>query len=465
MIWRFQATHSRKRRLVFVVIGGHHDSGQRILPFPFIISSSMAAKNKEFVIDIKSAIDLEKQLEYSHHNTFVAVLDIYSSEWGPCKAIYETFSRLRNDFGDDKVRFFSVECNLVLEALRTPSDELTRHHQQRAKAGLPADVLKDTAPETWEPILNERRGRSKPFFGFYKGGRLVQTIDGVNTPAVRALVKDLCAVKTPAADLITNLKLLEFWDDHFVPEESEVAWDKFVKALSVTCGWKVPLSDEERLLMWEALGINKDAKERTVTADALQKWVGDDEARTVPQAFSETVPKYEERATKVLQDQADEDARVKKQRDEEAAERQRHEKEEAEKQEKAKAEKAAADEDQRKKDAEAAKGDQASSDQPAGATKSAPSDSASQDGKPAEAAKPAEGQAAASEPAAAADAKPADAKPAEKPADAPPAEAAEAKPAETKPAEAKPAEAAVENKPAEHDAKPAEAKPADAKPA
>lgn len=250
------------------------------------------AAQKDISKNIVSAADFEQILQISFAQKGVCVLDIYSSEWGPCKAIAETFRRLYTDSGDAvHLRFFSIECNAVLESLRTEDPSIARH--QRPKN---TEAIKETLPEFWVPILEKRRGKSKPFFVMYKEGRKVYEVDGVNTPMLRAYVKDLCTVKTPASEFITQQKLLEFWEEHFNPEESEVSLDKFMRVITVVCRLAVSLTEEEKAVFFEAIGIRKDAKEKIVTAEALQKWIGDDDGRTVQNAFAETLPEYEVRA-------------------------------------------------------------------------------------------------------------------------------------------------------------------------
>jgi FKBP-type peptidyl-prolyl cis-trans isomerase len=288
-------------------------------------------QSKDVAKDIRSATDLEKELHLSQLQKGVCVLDVYSSEWGHCKAISETFKRLHTDAGDAvHLRFFTVECNHVLDSLKNPADS---HRHQRAKNT-------EAGPEYWQPVLESQRGKSKPLFLFYKEGKKISVIEGVNTPAIRALVKDLCTVKTPASEFITHPKLLEFWDSQFNPEESEVAFEKFIKGLQTHCNMPVALNDDEKRVISDALGL-KDQK-TLVTADALQKWIGDDDATTIEGTVKALLPDYNDRAAKVL---AEKEAEEKRRRDEEdAAQRRQAEDEEnrrKEQEEKAKNEKAA----------------------------------------------------------------------------------------------------------------------------
>jgi hypothetical protein len=277
---------------------------------------------KEITKDIKSAAELEQQLLISYAQKGVCVLDIYSSEWGPCKAISETFRRLYTDAGDSvHLRFFTVECNQVLESLKNPES----HRHQRPKN---TEAIKDSLPDFWQPILLQQKGKSKPFFLFYKEGKKMSVIEGVDTPAIRSLIKDLCTVKTPASEFITNSKLQEMWDEQFNSEESEVPFEKFIKGLQAHCKLSVNLNDDEKRIIMEALGLTKDAKERIVTADALQKWIGEDESNTVPQAVKALLPDYDDRAAQVTAERDAEEKRRREEQDEAKKRQQSREEEE-----------------------------------------------------------------------------------------------------------------------------------------
>jgi len=289
----------------------------------------MAAAQKDFVKDIKTASELEQQLLISYAQKGVCVLDVYSAEWGPCKAITETFRRLNMDAGDAvHLRFFTVECNAVLESLKNPQEHQAagRQHQRPKNT----EAIKDALPEGWEPVLTAQRGKSRPLFVTYKEGKKMSAVEGVDTPAIRSIIKDLCTVKTPASEFITNPRAQELWDDQFNPEESEVGFEKFCKGLQVHCGYTVAFNEDEKKALLEALGIGaKEAKDRIVTADALQKWVGDDEGTTVAQLTKALLPGYEERAAAVA---AEREAEEKRRREQEEQERKEREEREAEEQ-------------------------------------------------------------------------------------------------------------------------------------
>lgn len=271
--------------------------------------------NKEVVKDVRTAVQLEQELQISYAQRGVAVLDIYSAEWGPCKAITESFRRLATDQGDGvHLRFLSVECHAILASLKHPEEQ---RNPQRPKN---IEAIRDTLPEGWQSILQERAGQSKPYFLFYKEGKKAGFVEGVQTPQIREVVKDLCAVKTPASEFITNPRLQEFWDECFNPEESDVPLDKFFKGLLQACKYTVAFSDAEKAILVDSLGIKDNKDKNVVTAEGLQKWIGDDEVKTVPVLIAEALPEYEARAAATIEREAEERKAQEAQRAREAEE-------------------------------------------------------------------------------------------------------------------------------------------------
>ena len=274
----------------------------------------MATKQQEIVKDIRSAVRLEQELQVSYTQKGVVVVDVYSVEWGPCKAINETFRRLSTDQLDGTpLRFISAECHSILAAAKANEE---RNHQRPKNI----EAVRETLPEAWLGVLEERAGLSKPYFLLYKEGKRVAAIEGVNTPLIRATVKDLCAVKVPASDSITNSKLLDCWEEHFNPAESEVAWEKFHKALYHIVGISEPLNDDEVKAVLDALHIKFEAKEKIVLADNLQKWVGDEDNSSLPTAFHALLPDYAARANQAKAERETEERRQEEERSAKAQE-------------------------------------------------------------------------------------------------------------------------------------------------
>jgi hypothetical protein len=293
----------------------------------------MANKQQDVVKDIRSAVRLEQELQVSYTQKGVVVVDVYSAEWGPCKAINETFRRLATDQLDGvPLRFISAECHSIIAAAKA-NDE--RNHQRPKNI----EAVRETLPEAWLGVLEERAGLSKPYFVLYKEGKRISAIEGVNTPQIRAAVKDLCAVKVPASDSITNASLLDAWEENFPPTESEVQFEKFHKAMYGICALSEPLNDEEIKAVLEALHIKPESKDKVVLAENLQKWVGDEDGSTLTTAFHALLPDYKARAAEAQAERAAEEQRAAEEKN--AKEQESHAAEVAQAAAKAKAEKEA----------------------------------------------------------------------------------------------------------------------------
>lgn len=268
----------------------------------------MAGKKEEIVIDVRSAVKLEQELQ-AHIDHGVVLIDVYSAEWGPCKALAETFRALNNDSGA-KLRILSAECHAILASIKNPEER--NHHRPKNM-----EAIRETLPEAWQGVLEERAGLAKPFFLIYKEGRRCAAIDGVNTPAIRGMVKELRAVRQPPETFLSG-PLLALWKAHLHRDESEIAADKFCKAVLPMAEVDEPLTSEERGALLEALGAKES---KIVTADSFLRWVGDD--GSVATSFHASLPAYAERAAKAKTDREAEDraAEAAKQEEEERAAR------------------------------------------------------------------------------------------------------------------------------------------------
>eukprot|EP01002_Notosolenus_urceolatus_P002556 NODE_1674_length_1336_cov_123.361305_g1389_i0.p1 GENE.NODE_1674_length_1336_cov_123.361305_g1389_i0~~NODE_1674_length_1336_cov_123.361305_g1389_i0.p1 ORF type:complete len:390 (-),score=90.58 NODE_1674_length_1336_cov_123.361305_g1389_i0:83-1252(-) len=252
-----------------------------------------ASKNQNITKDISSATEFEQELQLSWKESGIVVADVYSTIWGPCKAIAPTFRRLFFEADDNiKLRFVSVDCTQCLQELAdaaaNPSAVEPRRDMPRPKN---LDAVKDTLPDFWVPIFQKHEGKAKPLFLFWKEGRFVNKIEGVHTPDIIEIVKDLSSIKTPADEFINNPLLLDLWAEYFNRDESEVKFEKFLQALKAICMLSVPLNHEETLTLRNALKVEKS---NMVTAQALQDFVGPDQ--TLMQAFTRLLPNYEDRA-------------------------------------------------------------------------------------------------------------------------------------------------------------------------
>lgn len=225
--------------------------------------------HKDVVKNITTASQLEGELQLSQAQHGVAVLDVYNAEWGHCKALSETFRRLATDAGDMvHLRFFSVECNAVLESLHNPDD---------AKAP-PRQKGMEFSPETlvafWSKMLEQRQNHSKPYFVFYKEGKMRTHLEGIDTPKICRIVHGLCKPQNAAAEYITNEDVLRFWESNFSASENEVGMNEFHHAVRALLGAQAAeLSGDDLAHITAAVrgGSNGD----TVSASNLQAFVGD----------------------------------------------------------------------------------------------------------------------------------------------------------------------------------------------
>ncbi|ORC91497.1 uncharacterized protein TM35_000065020 [Trypanosoma theileri] len=248
----------------------------------------MQHHSRDIVKDVSDALQLEQELQLSQAQHGVAVLDIYSSEWGSTKALSETFRRLYTDAGDQMhLRFYAVECNSILESLKYPEEQ---RNPMRPKN---LDLCRETLPSFWKDILDDRRGKSKSYFVFYKEGKKRTWIEGINTPKIINYVRDLCRPQKPANECASNKELLEFWEHYFSAEESEVFFDSFIRAMLDCIGAKRSLTNREEKALAEAIGV----QDYKVTVGELEKWIGGE--RTIQTAFCDLFPAFRDRITSV----------------------------------------------------------------------------------------------------------------------------------------------------------------------
>eukprot|EP01006_Ploeotia_vitrea_P006915 TRINITY_DN1524_c0_g1_i1.p1 TRINITY_DN1524_c0_g1~~TRINITY_DN1524_c0_g1_i1.p1 ORF type:complete len:290 (+),score=54.57 TRINITY_DN1524_c0_g1_i1:141-1010(+) len=242
--------------------------------------------------DVTSAVCFEEELQICWKEGGICVVDLYSTTWGYCRAIAPTFWRLFYEADEAlKLKFLTVDATACLHELDNPPAEPPRREFHRPKN---TEQIKETLPDFWRPLLQKQAGHSKPLFLFYKEGRFIKSIHGVQTPEICNTIADLTTVKTPASEYITNPLLLDVWTETFNPNESEVGFDKFLLAVNVLCKCTVPLNEDELSQLRGVLDVNP--KDNIVTAEALQNWVG---SGTIMQAFSALLPNYEERAIQV----------------------------------------------------------------------------------------------------------------------------------------------------------------------
>ncbi|KAG5464884.1 hypothetical protein LSCM4_00330 [Leishmania orientalis] len=225
--------------------------------------------HKDVVKNITTASELESELQLSQAQHGVAVLDVYNAEWGHCKALSDTFRRLFTDSSDlVHLRFFSVECNAVLESLNDPEEVQARRPRQKGM-----EFSKDTLVSFWKEMLEQRQNHSKPFFAFYKEGKMRAQLEGIDTPKICRIVHDLCKQQNAASEYATNADVLQFWESHFSLTESAVSVSEFARAVRALLGGSAAeLSDADLANITAEV---QNASGPTVTVANLQSFVGD----------------------------------------------------------------------------------------------------------------------------------------------------------------------------------------------
>eukprot|EP00796_Vickermania_ingenoplastis_P008230 gene8230-5752_t len=241
------------------------------------------AHNKEVVKVVETATQLQQELELAQAQHGVCILDIYNAEWGPCKALNETFRRLFTDAGDDiYIRFFAVECNKVLETYRNPDPHTAAQTKQKTMEYHP-----DTFPECWEPILESRQNHSKPFFLYYKEGKIRARQEGVDTPKIYKFIRSLCTPQKPASEFITNESLMNFWLKYFSEVESEVTSVEFFRCLVRERSSNEEFTPEQI----QSMEVFAECKGGMISAEGLQKWTGErDFMETVAAVVPDAAP-------------------------------------------------------------------------------------------------------------------------------------------------------------------------------
>ncbi len=95
-----------------------------------------------------------------------AVVELYQSWCGPCKAIISTFKRIYFDAGDRPLKFFTVRSGFCGRSGRGPGQAEGTLTRVRAHVFTPAQVDANQVPG-----FEEYAGKSQPVFLFYKVSR------------------------------------------------------------------------------------------------------------------------------------------------------------------------------------------------------------------------------------------------------------------------------------------------------
>eukprot|EP00062_Callorhinchus_milii_P015794 gi/632966411/ref/XP_007899401.1/ PREDICTED: thioredoxin domain-containing protein 3-like [Callorhinchus milii] len=112
----------------------------------------MAGKRRE--IQVQLPITDEEEWEAMLATKGVSVLDVYQGWCGPCKAIVSLFKRLKLDIGDELLHFYTVEASRL-------------------------------------PLLKGFEGKCEPVFLFVMGGKIVDSVKGVNPPLLNKQILEM----------------------------------------------------------------------------------------------------------------------------------------------------------------------------------------------------------------------------------------------------------------------------------
>eukprot|EP00741_Cyanophora_paradoxa_P009234 tig00001487_g8944.t1 len=111
----------------------------------------MAGKGGGFQVSVDSAAGYDKEMLF----TGLAVVEVMSGYYGPCKCVVNFFKNLYFEVPDaeTKIKFIIADADKI-------------------------------------PKLAEYSEKAEPTFLFYKKGQLLEKIKGVQSPAIRNLIKN-----------------------------------------------------------------------------------------------------------------------------------------------------------------------------------------------------------------------------------------------------------------------------------
>ncbi|KAL5005973.1 hypothetical protein ScPMuIL_017131 [Solemya velum] len=115
---------------------------------------AMARKKQE--IQLQQEIETQDEWEEMLGKEGLFVVDVYQQWCGPCMGMASNFKRVKNEIGDDLLRFAVAKSDTI-------------------------------------DALEKYRGRCEPCFLFYAGGLLVQVIRGANSPLVLRTITEQLA--------------------------------------------------------------------------------------------------------------------------------------------------------------------------------------------------------------------------------------------------------------------------------
>ncbi|XP_074646778.1 thioredoxin domain-containing protein 6-like isoform X3 [Tubulanus polymorphus] len=121
----------------------------------------MARKKQE--VALQQELETQEEWEETLTKEGLIVIDVYQEWSGPCKGIVGNFKRLKNEVGDDLLRFAVAKADSI-------------------------------------DALEHYRGKCEPCFLFYAGGSLVAVIRGANSPLLMRTITDQLAYEHKVLD-------------------------------------------------------------------------------------------------------------------------------------------------------------------------------------------------------------------------------------------------------------------------
>lgn len=128
------------------------------------------------------------------------IVDLYHTWYGPCEAIQPTFKTLamNTDFFDSRALFTQMELSVVPEFhdKYAPAKEGAEGEAPPPEAPKPTSMAALGAKAPAAPVATPQP-LSKPKFLFYKDGKLVSEVLGINAPDIIRAINEHMPEYTP----------------------------------------------------------------------------------------------------------------------------------------------------------------------------------------------------------------------------------------------------------------------------
>jgi nucleoside diphosphate kinase/thiol-disulfide isomerase/thioredoxin len=136
----------------------------------------MAGRGRTKEMALQAEVESQEDWEETISKEGLTVVDVYQEWCGPCKAIVSTFKRIKNESGDDMLRFAMAKCDSI--------ESLERY-----------------------------RGKCEPCFLFYASGALVAVVRGANCPLLTTTILEQLAYEHKVLEGLAERK--EIHDPRF----------------------------------------------------------------------------------------------------------------------------------------------------------------------------------------------------------------------------------------------------------